>query len=364
MIFRQYRKNIIWFTAVVLIFIGIVFVYRGVVMQRNKLPVAVTYKIRNASAHESEWRIATTAQAGDVIDHFLLIRLADKVPAAVAKVTITPQADSRFMYREATLASAALGITAGSAEAGLNIPLIKPGEFADIKWQTRLKDEVAFSGSEAPLLENRVSVSASGYSGREGKALVTLSSTVARSDADQAEPKLYFPRLVSMNPRQAYDDLGTGVLIAGEDLTGLKTLRISGFNRTLITRLISDDLLEAGIPAGLKEGSYTIEAIDRKGAVLADKLSFTIRPANARAVVVKVTPSIVKSGKHSTIVLQGVHLGGIATIRGQNGQSFNLENVKKINDRVVTADVPADLKRGEYKLVIEDNKQEPVLVVD
>lgn len=364
MILSGRQKKILWFALVVLAFVGIVFVYRGVAMQRTKLPLAVTYKIRNASAHENEWRIATTAQAGDVIEHFLLVHLPDNYPSALIKVSVATPLDAHSDYREATLESTSLGIAAGSGQSDLNIPLIAPGEFVDIKWQTRLKEEVGFSVNEAPLLESKIAVSAANFTPLTAKGIITLSSTVARDIEAPPASRLYLPRLISMNPRKVYDDLGGGILIAGEDLTGIKTLRISGLNRILISRLISNDLLEAGLPAGLKPGSYNLEALDAKGAVLADKLSFTILASNNRAVVIKVTPNVVKQGQKSAIVLQGVHLSAVSAITAQNGQSFDLENIKKINDRVLSADVPDGVKTGEYKLVIDDNKQEPTLIVD
>jgi len=353
-----------------ILFIGLVFITRGVVMSRSRLPLTVVQKVRNLSAHETEWQIATTAQPGDVLEYFVLAQLPTGYNSNIRNVTIQPKNDSKITYRPLTLESVAKGINKGTAEKiadsvfneGLKIDVIKPGEFIDLKWQGRLDEAIAFDKNQAPLLEEMVSVMADQFNSKKAKTLVTISSTLERQIA--ASKHIFNPRIFSMNPRQAFDDLGTGAVIVGEDLGGIKELRLSGPGEKLAWRLVSDELIEAGIPAGLSAGEQKIEFIDVNNKTLADKLSFTVLTTEKRATVIKATPNVVSQGSKRVIVLQGIRLKDVKELTAKDGSEFKLENINQINDRVLSAEIPATAPKGEYKLWVGQYEQDVKLTVN
>lgn len=352
------------------LFVGLVFVIHGIAISRASLPLAVTQKVRNISAEEKEWQVATTAQPGDVLEYFILVQLPENYEKNVSNVLIQPKADTSIAYTPNTLQSASQGINdqtdAKTIDAifkeGLNINSIKPGEFVDLKWQSRLNKAITFDKNQAPLLEETVLVSAKKFNSKKAKTLVTLSSTQERQKV--AGKNFFMPHVLSMNPRQAYDDLGTGVVIAGEDLTGIKELRLAGSGKILAWRLSSNELIEAGIPAGLPSGVHAIEFVDTNDKVLANKLSFTILPTENRATITKATPNVITQGKKRVIVLQGIHLNNITGLTAKNGQEFKFENINQINDRALLAEVPATVPKGEYTIIVSGQKQDVQLTVN
>jgi folylpolyglutamate synthase/dihydropteroate synthase len=135
-------------------------------------------------------------------------------------------------------------------------------------------------------------------------------------------------------------------------------------NKILAWRLISNDLIEAGIPAGLKSGDYSLEFFDNKNNLLTDKLSIKILGTENKTVVIRATPSVIKQGQRRTIVLQGIHLANAKELFAKNGQSIRLENINQINDRVLSAEMPATAKPGEYRLFIGEQEQDIKLTVN
>ncbi|MBI2637136.1 MAG: hypothetical protein HYW81_03005, partial [Parcubacteria group bacterium] len=309
---------------------------------RNRLPFEVTQKVRNASAQETEWQLATTAQPGDVLEHFVLIRLAEDYPEPLRGIRITAETSNAEAYREGTFASRVLGATGGSLfNKGIAVAELKPGEFIDLSWQTSIAEDASFAKNEAPILSSAVTVSANGFSELISRTVASLYSTIERSGAGRiAQETFYEPKAYSMNPRAAYEDLGTGVLIAGEDLKGITGLSVKETGRTMAWRSIGNELLEASIPAGLAPGSYAVALYDANNKPLENTLSFEILPSKGRAVVVAATPSLVRSGQRRTVVLQGIHLDEnlqlVLSNRGSN-QMFALENPSRINERVLFA---------------------------
>ncbi|MDZ4221706.1 MAG: hypothetical protein U1C18_02425, partial [Patescibacteria group bacterium] len=142
----------------------------------NRLPLEVSQKVRNLSAREAEWRLATAVAPGDAVEHFMLIRLAADYPEPVRNIRVVAEAGENDQYREGSFASRALGEQGGAifSKHGLVIPEIKPGEFVDLAWQTGIAEEVSFSGSEAPLISSAVTMSASGYSDIVSRAAASL----------------------------------------------------------------------------------------------------------------------------------------------------------------------------------------------
>ena len=59
----------------VVLFIGLLFIVRGLAMNRGSSPLVVTEKVRNLSAQETEWQVATAAAPGDVLEYLALVRL-------------------------------------------------------------------------------------------------------------------------------------------------------------------------------------------------------------------------------------------------------------------------------------------------
>ncbi|MDP1709548.1 MAG: hypothetical protein Q8L21_01540 [Candidatus Komeilibacteria bacterium] len=353
-----------------ILFIGLVFIIRGIAMSRPSLPLVITQKVRNISAEEKEWQVATAAVPGDVLEYFILAQLPENYSQSVKDVRISPQTDANIALLPATMQSASQGINDQTDQAaidnifskGLSVDLIKPGEFVDLKWQSRLNINISFDKNQPPLLETSVLAEASQFDSKKAKTLVTISSTQERQK--QTSKNFFVPRVVGMNPRQAYDDLGTGVVIAGDDLGGIKELRLADSGKILAWRLASNELIEAGIPAGLASGVYAIEFVDINNKILANKLSFTILSTDKRATVTKATPNIVSQGKKRAIILQGIHLKNITELSAKNGQTFKFENINQINDRALLAEVPATAPKGEYKLFVGQYEQDVKLTVN
>ncbi len=334
----------------------------------NRLPLEVRQLVRNASAREIEWQIATTAQPGDVLEHFVLVRLAADYPEPVKDIRITAQTSNADAYREGSFASRVLGATGGSVfEKGISVAELHPGEFVDLSWQTSVTENTSFAKDEAPLLASVVTIGANDFSKLVSRTVASLFSTLERANVSLSADTFYAPRAYGMNPRSAYEDLGTGVLIAGEDLSGVTKLAISGTDKALVWRLISNELLEAGIPAGLLPGQYSVALYDTDNRVIPNTLSFDILPSSGRAVVVRATPSLVKSGSKRTVVLQGIHLDeDLQLLLSKDGsaRTYALENSKQINERVISAEIPGTLTQGTYTILVGDTAQEAHITVN
>ncbi len=352
-----------------------VFAVREVDEARTRLPIEVAEKIRNLSAQEIEWEIATTAVPGDVLEHFVLVRLAPEHAEAIRDVRVQSSVYAEGTYRAGSLASVALGIGESNADEragaffneGITLSQIAPGEFIDLKWQTHVAENIAFGSEEAPLLESAVTAFSGGFSPRTARAVATLSSTLERGRTAEPASHFYLPKVFGMNPRSAYEDLGTGVVVAGDDLEGVKGLYLAETGKALAWRLVSNDLLEAGIPAGLLPGTYSVAFVNAAGETLRDALSFEILPSKGRAVIVAATPSVVAAGQKRTIVLQGIRLtpdAQFALRENKSKQVFALENAQAINQRVLTAEVPGALPAGAYTLLVGGEVQEVRLTVN
>lgn len=357
----------------VILFTGLLFIVRGIAMSRQASPLSVTQKVRNLSAKEADWQTATTAQPGDVLEYFALVQLPGDYEKTINNLSLEAVLDDNFSYRGQTLSSFALGINNANSDNfakkllsnnGLEIKQLKSGEFIDIKWQSRLAENVSFGDNALPLLGSRLLVKAKNFNSRETETIVSINSTQERILNNNTETVFYIPRVLGMNPREAYDSLGTGVLIAGNDLAGIKTIRLAKNNTTLVWRLISNELIEAGIPSGLPSGNYNLEFFDNKGNLLKEKLSIKILDTQNRTTVVAATPNVIKQGVRRTIVLQGIYLANAKELLAKNGQTFRLENINQINDRVLSAEIPESVKKGEYRLFVGEREQDVKLTVN
>lgn len=369
------RQRAVIITSVLAIAALAIFALRQVDEARARLPIEVAEKIRNLSAQETEWQVATTVQPGDVLEHFMLVRLAPDYSQSINNVRLQSSLYAKGAYRQGSLVSLALGIGESNADeranalfnGGIALSEIAPGEFIDLKWQTHVAENIAFKTGEAPLLESTATVTASGFNPRTARAVASLFSTLARSKEEKATDRFYLPKVLGMNPRSAYEDLGTGVVIAGDDLEGVKELRITQTGKALAWRLVSNELLEAGIPAGLEPGTYSIAFVNAAGETLRDTMSFQILPSKGRAVVVAATPSLVRAGQKRNIVLQGIHLTGDLQLflrENKSKQVFALENAQALNQRVLTAEVPSTISTGAYTLLVGETEQDAHITVN
>ncbi|MBI1961478.1 MAG: hypothetical protein HYS45_02125 [Parcubacteria group bacterium] len=345
------------------------FLVREANIAGNKLPLEVRQLVRNLSAKETEWQLATAAQPGDALEHFVLIRLSADNPDAIRGIRVAAQTNALDAYREGSFSSRALGVTGDAlfTKQGVAVPELLPGEFLDFSWQTSITENTSFANGEAPLLESAVTVSANGFSELKSRSAVSLYSTLERSSVSIAKEPYVAPKAYSMNPRRAYEDLGTGVLIAGEDLAGIARLAVLQTGRNMAWRLVSNDLLEAGIPAGLDAGTYTVGLYDKAGKQVSGTLSFEVFPSKNRAIVVASTPSVVRSGQKRTIVLQGIHLDEnlqLLLSKAGSGQVHALESLSRINERVLTAEIPAAISSGTYTILVGDDEQEAHITVN
>lgn len=362
---RTHAKKIALVAALAAVMLAVV---RETSVTRNRLPLEVSQKVRNLSARETEWQLATTAQPGDVLEHFALIRLASLYPEAVANIRITGQTSNRDAYREDSFSSRVLGATGNSLFAkGISVAELNPGEFIDLSWQTAVSENASFAKNEAPLAAFVVEISADGFSKTVSRTAASLYSTLPRSSITRASQTFYQPKAYSMNPRAAYADLGTGVLIAGEDLSGVSKLVVEEAGRSMVWRLISNELLEASIPAGLAPGKHSVALYDAAGKPIAGTLAFDILPSAGRAVIVAATPSLVKSGSKRTVVLQGIHLDEnlqLLLSKQGSGQVYALGSPKRITERVLTAEIPATITAGAYTILVGDSAQSAYLTVN
>jgi len=350
--------------------------FREFTIQDQPSPVEVFYKVRNLSAKEREWNIATVAQPGDVVEHFVLIHVPETLTEPINDIRVSYDGERGEQYRDETFTSASQGINNANSSSyvesffngkGVELAQVAPGEFTDFRWQSLVSNEIAFDQKSAPLIESDVEVRAPTYSSVISKTLVSLFSTIERSRTIVEDPIVYEPVVLGMNPRQAYEDLGAGVVIAGEDFGGIADLRIVGTRRSLVWRADSNEVIEASIPAGLEPGEHAIEFVDTDGKVLEDTFTFTVLPSKDRAVVVQTTPSTIESGVRRTLVLQGIHLSPDVHIqlRDQSrGQLFALEHQSSINNRVMTAEVPESARSGQYTIYVNDTVQQTTLRIN
>lgn len=367
---RLFKTRLVIISAV--LFVGLLFIVRGIAISRQASPLSITQKVRNLSAQETDWQIATTAVPGDVLEYFALVQLPRDYAKTIKDISLAADLDSNFSYRGQTLSSFALGINNANSDnfakkllsnSGLEVKQLKSGEFIDIKWQSRLAENISFGDKVLPLLGNRLLVKAKNFNNREAETIVSINSTQERILGNNTETAFYIPRVLGMNPREVYDNLGTGALIAGNDLAGIKTIRLAQNNKTLVWRLISNELIEVGIPAGLKSGDYNLEFFDNKNSLLKDKLSIKILDSQNRTIVVAVTPSVIKQGTRRSIILQGIRLNNAKDFLIKNGETFRLENINQINDRVLSAEIPESVKLGEYRLFVGEHEQDVKLTV-
>ncbi|MDP3995209.1 MAG: hypothetical protein Q8P78_01175 [bacterium] len=363
---KKHAKKIILLGVVVLVLVALI---HRVTITANRLPLEISQKVRNLSARETEWQVATSAAPGDAIEHFALIRLSSDYAESIRNIHITAQTSNRDSYREDSFASRVLGVANARlfSKEGIFVPELKPGEFIDLTWQTKVAESTSFTKEEAPLISSVVTASANGFSPRISRSIASLYSTIQRTSAPLAQKPFYAPKAAAMNPRFGYEGLGTGVLIAGEDLLGVSGLAIAETGKALVWRPISNELLEASIPAGQPAGVYTIELFDEDHAPLSQMLSFEVRPSGMRAVVVAATPSLIKSGTSRYLVLQGIRLDQnlpFALRKQGSSQAYALLNAFNINERVLTAQVPADLTPGSYTILVGDIEQDVRLVVN
>ncbi len=350
--------------------VGLVFIFRGIDISTPRLPADIAYRVRNLSAQESDWQVATTAVPGDVLEHFALVRLPAEKELNLRNLSIKVNLGNQTEYRADTLVSSSRGINANTDAkliktlfdgSGLSVNELKPGEFIDIKWQTRFKEDITFAA--APIVATNVSVSADNYKTAFAKSIATISSTQARSPQATAKDRVFVTQIYGMNPRVVYDDLGGGALIAGADLEGVKGIRIAENKQALVWRLISNDLIEAGLPAKLVAGNYHLEFINKENLALKDKVGFAVMPSYQRAVVTSATPNTLENEKNRIVVLQGVHLNDNVQFTLKNGKIYALENIKLINDRVLSAEIPSNITKGEYRIAVDERDQGVKLVI-
>jgi hypothetical protein len=353
----------------------VIFLVREITIDRNSSPLDITYKVRNLSAKEDGWQIATAVQTGDVVEHFLLVHLPEDYSSIIPEVNILAQASNGNSFIDNTFSSKSRGINEDSPEQvindlftkdGINLKEIKPGEFVDLKWHTLVSEDIQFRGLDAPLFENRTIISSKDFSQTISRTILSLFSTLERSKiVDDRLEQFFMPKVVGMNPREVYDDLGSGVLIAGEDLLGVNSLRISENNIDLAFRAISNDLIEAGIPEGLEAGFYHVELLDKKDKSVG-LLDLEVLSSSERTVVVNVTPSIIRAGQRRVLVLQGIRLSSSLSISMQQSKDVKIafNDINIINDRVVSIEVPETVKKGNYNIYIGEDKQEVKLTVN
>jgi len=346
-------------------------IIRAVGLERNALPLEITFQVRNISAQETDWRVVTAAQPGDVLEHFLLIHLPSGREAGVASAQIRVVPDTQTMYREQSFSSVSQGIDEQSAEQavaffknGITIPFIAPGEFVDFKWQTRLSQDVSFSGEAVPILIDQTYVGAPGFSGALSKTRMSLFSTQPRNTAPAPKEDVFFvPKIIGMNPRSAYDILGTGAIIAGSGLEGIKQIQLAENNLQLVWRLVSGDVIEAALPAGLAPGAYTIEFTDVRDNMLQETLAFQVLDSKELPIIAHATPNEFSARQARTIVLQGIGLAEDAKITMvSKDRTIVLQNLTRIADRVLAADIPETASAGTYELYL-DNRPQHITII-
>ncbi|OJI06498.1 hypothetical protein BK004_03445 [bacterium CG10_46_32] len=365
-------------TILIVIFLAstVFFVIREISITRDKLPLEISQKVRNLSTKKFEWEVAVSADPGDTLEHFTLVRLSSDYPNAVRSIRITADKNAQEAYREGTLASKTLGINTENAQTqsrelfekeGIFISELAPGEFIDLSWQTQVADNATFEQKEVLLLQHTITVSARHFSSKIVRSIASLFSSVERTNTPSSIEPFYQPKAYSMAPRRFFDTVGAGVLIVGEDFSGLSKLAIKETGTALVWRLVSNELIEAGIPAGLAPGVYTIELSDAKGKHSQDLLFFEVRPSRGRAVVVATTPSVVRSGKTRIIMLQGIRLNeNFQFTLGQDDskQIVALSHTAQINERILTAEISRARTSENYTILVHTNEQEATIIVN
>ncbi len=365
------KKNVLIGIGVLALITSMVLV-KVLTLGSNTLPLEITYQVRNLSAQERNWRIATAVQPGDVLEHFALIHLSETYPESVEQVSLTAMLLRDTSLRETTLSSVALGIQENTntedmfLKHGLTLGTIAPGEFIDLKWQTRVSEDITFSETAVPLLEDRVRVQADTYTANIAKVVLSIFSTQARDTTQlSTSDRVYLPHIIGMNPREVYDVLGSGVVIAGEDLTGVADIRIEGQSKPLVWRLVSNDVIEASIPANLEPGVYTITAYDQNNTAIQDTLGFSVKDSSEAVVVTSVSPNRAAVGEQRIMVMQGVRFTddmSITLVNEKHTQS--VENITIINERVASFEVAPSTPRGEYTLEVEGIPQHIIISIN
>lgn len=355
--------------AVLAVLYGLAGTWHGI-FSAPRSPLEATHRVRNISAQELRWGTATAAQPGDVIEHLLLIHLDAETTETVAELLIQEKKHTHETYRAYTLESLALGINRESAESkardffssGLAAEEIAAGEFIDIRWQTQIKDTVIFDTNEAPLIAYSTRINARSFAPHVAHAQVSLYSTVSRAitGATTTDTTSYSPMVVGMSPRAGYDVLGVAVVIAGSDLRGIGAIRIDTSAKAEPMRIISNELLETAIPAGLSAGTHYFSLYDLDNKALPEKIEFTIAQTNQLPFIIAATPDTVIYGEARSIVLQGIGLGGdiSLSLRDAYSKSVELSNVTALSDRVIAVEVPKNTQKGIYTLFVNNNAQE------
>ena len=77
---------------------------------------------------------------------------------------------------------------------------------------------------------------------------------------------------------------------------------------------------------------------------------------SAEVFVKRVTPTSVKSGETSYIVLQGYGFSKTVSLQLGNGFVFKTANFQIIDDSVMSVEIPSDLPAGKYTFNIMDTK--------
>src|SRR3989338_709016 len=113
---RIYQSNVFRVSILVVAAAALFFSVRELSLEHSRSPLEITYRVRNASARESEWQVAVAAQPADMIEHFVLVRLAQDVEQPVRSVRFSIESSGQEQYREQTLASVSQGINEHDSE--------------------------------------------------------------------------------------------------------------------------------------------------------------------------------------------------------------------------------------------------------
>lgn len=268
-----------------LFFVGMLFVVRGLAMNKPVLPLILTQKIRNLSNFETDWQIATTAQPNDTLEYFILISL----PTTDERKTFNNfslQAifDNNFIYQDKTFSSVALGINDASANdlaqkffsnQGLTIKQIKNNEFIDIKWQEKLSGNIKITDNKFKILKNHSTIKAKKFQNRVAESIIGINfDSSKKSNQKKSDINFYGPRIIGINIQKNSNSLVIGAMVIGYDLNAIKTIKLKPSNKNLTWRLISNELIKIELPDLKDNNEYYIEFFDTKNNLLKHKLSF------------------------------------------------------------------------------------------
>ena len=86
---RYIRMHVKKIAAASVLAAGVLFLVREASITGSKLPIEISQKVRNLSAQETEWQVAITAAPGDVLEHFVLVRLSPNREEPVQNAAIS-----------------------------------------------------------------------------------------------------------------------------------------------------------------------------------------------------------------------------------------------------------------------------------